>query len=132
MSSATKGSENFIVTEVLIAIGLSIAFIIVTFNFGKGFWGNDYVTGFLRCYGGMSIIVFASVFSVGIIGAIRSKQSKQIGSAILYAFVFNYDCVICRFFKTIFSLLYVSWNNLWVQLWYQAKCSIYQSEDNLE
>ena len=37
MSSATKGSENFIVTEVLIAIGLSIAFILVTFNLAKGF-----------------------------------------------------------------------------------------------
>jgi len=46
MGSATKGSENFIVTEVLIAIGISIAFIIVTLILAKGF-AEDWIGPFV-------------------------------------------------------------------------------------
>ena len=81
-------SENLIVAEVVIGIGLSIPFLIITFNLDNYFWGDDYLAGFLWFYGGLSAIFFVSVLSVGIIAAIKSKQSKQIFRDILSAIGF--------------------------------------------
>jgi hypothetical protein len=88
MSSTIRRSENLIALEILVGIGLSVPFIIVTLNLGNEFWGDDYFTGLLRFYGGLSILFFASVFIVGIIGAIISKLSERIAAAVLYAIGF--------------------------------------------
>jgi hypothetical protein len=83
MSARKQSPEYFIEAEVFLSLILSIAFIIITLNLDKGFWGSDYFTGFLRFYGGMSIIFFASVFVIGIPGAIKSNPSGNVTMAII-------------------------------------------------
>ena len=88
MSAEKQSLENLIEAEVFFSLILSIAFIIITFNLDKVFWGTDYLTGFIRFYGGMSIIFFASVFVFGIPGAIKSKPSGNVTMAIICSIVF--------------------------------------------
>lgn len=135
MRSALRHPENLIVIEILLAIALSIAFIIVAFNL-EGFWGADYLTGLLRFYGGMSAIFFASVLTVGIIGAIHSKQSGRIVKAILYAVGFwlvslivtAVSAELLRLFSAYFMLAGISYGFNYGLTQNVAS----QSEDNLE
>jgi hypothetical protein len=88
MSGEKQSLENTIEAEVFFSLILSIVSIIITFNLDKGFWGSDYLTGFLRFYGGISLIFFASVFMFGIPGAMKLKPSGNITMAIVCSIAF--------------------------------------------
>jgi hypothetical protein len=89
MQSTTKfGETKYVVLELLAGVILSIAYLKITLSIDDDFWGKDFFTGIIRFYIGLSVIFFCAVVVVGIIGAIRSKQSQQIASAILYSIIF--------------------------------------------
>ena len=88
MDIAKKSTEAWlIISEILLGIILSLVFIKLIWNIDD-FFGKDYLTGIIRFYGGLSLIFFFSVFSIGIIGAIKLKQSNKIIKAIFYSIFF--------------------------------------------
>lgn len=73
--------------EFAFGIALSLIFFnLVSAN--DSFFGNSYGTGIFRFYGAISIVFFLAVFSVGIYGAIKLRQSNKIANAILYSILF--------------------------------------------
>jgi hypothetical protein len=88
MRSILKHPEKVIVLEVAIGIVLSIVFIVVILNTDDKFWGKGIADGIIRFYLGMGAIFFVSVFTIGIMGAIISGQSKRIANAVIYAIGF--------------------------------------------
>jgi len=88
MRSILKHPQNVIVLEVVIGIGLSIAFIVVILNSDDKFWGKGIADGIIRFFIGISAIFFISVFTIGIMGAIISGQSKRIISTVIFAIGF--------------------------------------------
>lgn len=67
---------------------LSIVYLKVILSVNDDFWGRDYFTGIFRFYIGLSLIFFFAVLIIGIIGAIRSKQSQKIVGGIFYSIIF--------------------------------------------
>lgn len=87
-SSDKSGLTKYVVLELLVGVVLSIVYLKIILSKDDDFWGRDYFTGLFRFYIGLSIIFFLSVVVVGIIGAIRLKQSQKIGTAVFYSFAF--------------------------------------------
>jgi len=111
MDSTNKSVETrFIVLEVLLGIILSVVFIILIWN-NDNFWGRDYFSGIIRLYGISSLIFFFAVFLIGIIGAIRLKQSNRIAKAIFYSILYwplsLTGAVILANFLNILSLYFI-------------------------
>lgn len=88
MDSSSKSAEVWLmVSELFLGVILSVGFIILI-DGNNNLIGQDYVTGFIRFYAGLSIIFFFAVFSIGIIGAIKLKRSNKIVRAIFYSIIF--------------------------------------------
>lgn len=77
----------YIVLEVLLGITLSIIFLIINRK-SDNFWSLDYISGFIKIFAVSSLLFFLAVFSVGIIGAIKLKQSHKISKAIFYSILY--------------------------------------------
>lgn len=87
MESNYKPDTKYIVLESLLGIILGAVFIRIAWN-NDDLWGKTIADGIIRFFGGLSLIFFFSVFSIGTIGAIRLKRSDKIIRAIIYAIGF--------------------------------------------
>jgi hypothetical protein len=75
------------VLELVFGIILSIVF--YNFFLSEGnFQEIDYLEGIIIFYGILNLLFFLAVFSIGIIGAIRLKQTSKIPRAIFYSIIF--------------------------------------------
>ena len=82
-----------IATQLILGIILSLIFINSTL--GKDdFLGYSFVNGIMRFYGGLSLVFFIAVLSVGIPGAIILRQTDKILKAILFSILFWFISVI--------------------------------------
>jgi hypothetical protein len=82
-----KSITKYIVLESIISIALGAVFMIIIWN-KDDFWGKTIEDGIIRFFGGVSLIFFFSVFSVGIIGAIKLKRTDKILKAVFYSVCF--------------------------------------------
>ncbi|HEU4860859.1 MAG TPA: hypothetical protein VFT15_13525, partial [Chitinophagaceae bacterium] len=89
IQSTDKSPESkYIIMELMAGVILSIVYLKVILSVNDDFWGRDYFTGIFRFYIGLSLIFFFAVLIIGIIGAIRSKQSQKIVGGIFYSIIF--------------------------------------------
>lgn len=73
--------------EYVFGIALSLVFLkLILVN--DDFFGDAYGSGILRFYGGLSVVFFIAVFSVGIFGALKLRQANRIQKAVTHSFLF--------------------------------------------
>jgi hypothetical protein len=82
-----KSITKYIVLESIISIALGAVFMIIIWNKDE-FFGKTIEDGIVRFFGGLSLIFFFSVFSVGTIGAIKLKRTDKIMKAVFYSICF--------------------------------------------
>ena len=73
--------------EFAFGIALSFIFLKVVLT-NDDFFGDSYGSGIFRFYGALSVVFFIAVFSVGIFGAIKLRQSNKIPRAVSYSVLF--------------------------------------------
>ena len=79
---------RLLIYEVCLAIVLGMIYVKLFLD-QEGIGSNDYLVGFIfKFYGGLSLIIFLSVFSVGIAGAIKLNRSNNILRAVFYSIGF--------------------------------------------
>lgn len=88
MDASRKSVHSWLmVLELVFGIILSIVF--YNFFLSEGnFQEIDYLEGIIIFYGILNLLFFLAVFSIGIIGAIRLKQTSKIPRAIFYSIIF--------------------------------------------
>ena len=79
--------------EFAFGVALSLIFFSLTFS-NDTFFGESYCSGIFRFFGALSLIFLVAVISVGIYGAIITRQVNKIGYAIGHAILYGFLLLI--------------------------------------
>jgi hypothetical protein len=73
--------------EFAFGVALSLIFFSLIFS-NNAFFGKSYASGIFMFFGTLSLVFFVAVISVGIYGAVISRQANKIGGAIVHAILY--------------------------------------------